>query len=282
MIRRILIPLDPSPFSDSALNLACIFAKVYDVEVTGMVILDIPGIEDSIGPIPIGGIHLAEKLENEKKKEAKQRIETLLDKFKTKCSKEGVRYKVAERQGSPSAQILNESIYYDLLITGLRSYFHFETSEKYGRSLDTLLKESVTPIYGVPEKIPFSDKPDRKIRVLIAFDGSPLAARAMQRFSYLISPDLYEITMLNSSDNKEEGEIILSRAEEYLNSHKITNIKKIWTNDNIIKVIKNEYYDSIDGFVVGAHSHDGLFDFLVGSLTKYLVKSAKKPVFIGQ
>ena len=282
MIRRILIPLDPSPFSESALNLACIIAKVYDAEVTGMVILDIPGIEDSIGPVPIGGIHLAEKLEKEKKEEAKQRIDVLLNKFKIKCTQEGVNHRAAERQGSPSAQILNESIYYDLLITGLKSYFHFETSEKYGRSLDTLLKESITPIYGVPEEIPFSDKPDREIRVLIAFDGSPLAARAMQRFSNLVTPNLYEITLLNSSGNKEEGEIILSRAEEYLNSHQITNIKKVWTNDDIIKVIKNEYYESMDGFVVGSHSHEGIFDFLVGSLTKFLVKSAKKPVFIGQ
>ncbi len=66
MIRRILIPLDPSPYSESALQLACIIAKEYDAEVTGLVILDIPGIEDSIGPVPIGGIHLAEKLEKEK------------------------------------------------------------------------------------------------------------------------------------------------------------------------------------------------------------------------
>ena len=27
---------------------------------------------------------------------------------------------------------------------------------------------------------------------------------------------------------------------------------------------------------------EGIFDFLVGSLTKYLVKTARKPVFIGQ
>jgi len=63
--RRILIPLDPSPYSESALNLACIVAKIYDAEITGMVILDIPGIKDSIGPVPIGGIYLAEKLEEE-------------------------------------------------------------------------------------------------------------------------------------------------------------------------------------------------------------------------
>ena len=98
----------------------------------------------------------------------------------------------------------------------------------------------------------------------------------------MITPDLYDITLLNSSDNQDEGEQILTRAEEYLNSHMITNIQKVWTNDNIIDVIKNKYYEEMDGFVVGAHSRDGIFDFLVGSLTKFLVKSAQKPVFIGQ
>jgi len=282
VIRRILIPLDPSPYSESAVQLGCIIAKVYNAEVTGLVVLDIQGIEDSIGPVPIGGIHLAEKLEKEKKEGARRRIDELLQKFKSKCESEGVLYRVAQRQGSPSDQILDESIYYDLLIIGLRTYFHFETSEKYGSSLDKLLKQSITPIYGVPENLHISEKPDRKLRVLIAFDGSPLAARAMQRFSLMVNPDLYEITLLNSSDKKEHGEEILSRAEEYLISHDINNIHKVWTKDNIIDVIKDKYYDEMDGFVVGAHSREGIFDFLVGSLTKFLVKSAKKTVFIGQ
>ena len=90
MIKRILVPLDPSPYSKSALNLACIIAKVYDAELTGLVILDIPGIEDSIGPVPIGGLYYAEKLEKEKKEEAQKRIDGLLKNFKKKCEKETV------------------------------------------------------------------------------------------------------------------------------------------------------------------------------------------------
>ena len=281
VIKRILVPLDPSPYSDSALNLACILAKIYDAEVTGLVILDIPGIEDSIGPVPIGGIHLAEKLEAEKKKEAQKRIEELLKKFREKCNKEGVKHRESERQGSPSNQILKESIYYDMIAIGLKTYFHFETSEKYCKSLEDLLKQTITPVYGIPEKFYFTEKPDRKIRVLIAFDGSLLAARAMQHFTHLIDPDLYEITLLNSSEDRKEGEKILDRAEEYLKVHNIVNIKKEWTSDDIIQVIESKYYDSMDAFVVGAHAREGIFDFLVGSLTKYLVKRADKPVFIG-
>ena len=230
----------------------------------------------------MGGLYYAEKLEKEKKDAAKIRIKGLLKAFEKKCRKEKVKYQVAERQGSPSNQILKESIYYDLVMIGLRTYFHFETSEEYGESLDNLLKESITPIYGVPDKIPFADKPDRKIRVLIAFDGSPLSARAMQRFTQLVDPDLYEITLLNASEEKEKGEFILAQAEKYLQSHGIINLKKEWTSEDIIDAVEKEYYDKMDGFVVGAHAAEGIFDFFVGSLTKYLVKRGKKPVFIGK
>ena len=281
MIKRILVPLDPSPFSESALRLACIIAKEYQAEITGLVILDIPGIEDSIGPIPLGGIHFAEKLEKEKTEEAKAHIQSLLLKFKKTCKTHGVSYKEAERQGSPSKIILDESIFYDMVFIGLRTYFHFETSEESGSSLDLLIKESVVPIYGVPAELPFLEKPDRRIRVLIAFDGSPLAARAMHRFAHLAIPDLYEITLLNVSEDQAQSMALLSRAEDYLRAHGITHITKDWLDGDLKEIVRIKYYDKMDGFVVGAHSRKGIFDFLVGSLTKYLLKEAKKPVLIG-
>lgn len=282
MIKRILVPLDPSPYSDTALNMACMIAKLYEAEITGLVILDIPGILDSIGPIPIGGIHLAEKLETEKKEEAKKRIDILLNTFKDKCDSEGVKHKEAERQGSPSDAIIEESIYYDVIFAGLRTFYNFETSDKSGRTLDRILKESVTPIYGAPEKLPFTQKPDRKIKILIAFDGSPLAARALQRFANLINPDIYELTLLNASDKQTEAEDKLNKAAAYLAAHNIHNVIKRWTTGDIREVIASEYYTKMDGFVVGAHARKGVFDFLVGSLVKYLVGKAEKPVFIGQ
>jgi nucleotide-binding universal stress UspA family protein len=282
VIKRILLPLDPSPYSTAALNMACTIAKVYDAEITGLVILDIPGIMDSIGPVPIGGIHRAEKLEQEKKDEAKQRIESLLKSFKEKCRSEGIRYKEAERQGSPSEKIIEESVYYDVVIAGLRTYYNFETSDTYGQSLDRFLKEAVTPVFGIPENMPVIKNFDRKIKVLIAFDGSLLAARALQRFASLINPKLYDITLFNASDDQVEGESLLKKAEEYLNAHGIENVTKDWVKGDVINIIESDYYDKMDGFVVGAHARSGVFDFLIGSLTKFLVRKADKLVFIGQ
>ena len=91
-----------------------------------------------------------------------------------------------------------------------------------------------------------------------------------------------DITILNSCDDKKTGNYILDRAEEYLIARDVAGIKKEWTSQDIIQAIEDKYYDSHDVFVVGAHAKEGLFDFMVGSLTRYLVKRGEKPVFIGQ
>ena len=282
MINRILIPLDPSPYTETALEIGCFIAKHHGAELTGLVVLDIPGIKKSVGPAPIGGIHYAEKMEEFKEKEAKERIQLLMSKFREKCEKEGVGYRESKHQGSPSEQIIGESIYYDAVMMGMRTYFHFETSDKPGDTLDKILDHSITPIYGIPERYSFPNIPKEKVKVLIAFDGSLPAARALQRFAQLSLPDLMEVMLLTSEQNKDVAEYHLEQATAYLNTHSIFEIKREWTSKEIIPAIEEKYLDWANVVVVGAHSKKGIIDFMLGSLTKYLIKVAKKPVLISQ
>jgi nucleotide-binding universal stress UspA family protein len=258
MIKRILIPLDPSPFTETAMEIACTVAKQKGAELTGLVILDIPGIKKSIGPIPMGGLYYAEKLEEHKEKAHSE----------------------AELQGSPSERIIRESIFYDLVIIGLRTYFHFETSDKPGDSLEKMMDHSITPIYGVPEK--FSILSTEKIKVLISLNESLPAARALKRFVKLADPDIMEFKLLMSHPEKETASYYMDQAEKYLNAYSIYNVEKVWTSQNIIQAMEEQYIDWATIIVLGAHSKKGLFDFMLGSLTKHLIKEAKKPLLIGQ
>lgn len=282
MIKRILIPLDPSPFTDMALEIGTTMAKINQAELTGLVILDIPGIEKSIGPIPLGGLYYAEKVEKAKQKEAHERIHSLQDKFKNKCEEEGVAYRLAEQQGSPSERIIQESIFYDAVIIGMRTFFHFETQDTPGDSLEKILDETITPVYAVPEKFDLPQVPEEKIKVLIAFDGSLPSARALQRFAQLAPVDIFEVRILISEQDEEKAQYYLNEAETYLKSHNVNNIQKEWIRGNIQDRIDEKYLDWAHVIVVGAHSKRGLFKFMVGSLTKHLIKIAKKPILIGQ
>jgi nucleotide-binding universal stress UspA family protein len=281
MIKRILIPLDPSPFTESVLTIGTTIAKLNQSELTGLVILDIPGIEKSIGPVPLGGLYYAEKMEKAKRQEAEKRIHESLNKFKAKCDKEGISYREAEQQGSPSETIIQESIFYDAVIMGMRTFFHFESQDSPGNSLEELLDETITPVYAVPEKLILPQIPQEKIKVLIAFDGSLAASRALQRFAQLAPPPIFEVLLLTSDEKKEKAFYLLEQAESYLRCHNFQNIEKKWVTEHIVDAIDSTYLDWAHVVVVGAHSKKGMFDFMVGSLTRYLIKAAKKPVLIG-
>jgi nucleotide-binding universal stress UspA family protein len=269
MIKRILVPLDPSPFTETALKFATTIARINKAELTGLVILDLPGIEKSVGAVPLGGLYYADQISKAKEREAEERIKLLLDKFEKKCKAENVAYRSSELQGSPSERILQESIYYDAVIMGLKTYFHFETEDKPGDSMTKLMQETITPVYGVPEKFNLPGIPDEKIKALIAFNGSLPAA-------------LFEVTILISEEDKTKADYYLNGATAFLTSHGFKNIKRDRTNNDISDVVEEKYLDRADIFVVGAHSKKGLFDFMVGSLTKYLIEVSRKPVLIGQ
>jgi nucleotide-binding universal stress UspA family protein len=276
MIRRILIPLDPSPYSDAVLEYTIYVAKQHDAQVCALAVLDIPGIRKSIGPMPVGGIHYAEELEEFKEQEAHKHIQALLKNFKEKCQKARIRHCEVEEQGSPSKRIIHDSIFYDLVIMGFCTYYHFETRNKPSHCIDKILDHTISPVLAVPNFF----KPINK--VLIAFDGSLPAACALQRFAHLAYPYQLEITLLMSSNNIEVANYYLDQAEAYLRAYSFNLVKKEWIPENIIQAMKEKYLVWADLVVAGIHSKKRLIDFRVGSLSRYLIKEAKKPLLLGQ
>ena len=120
MIKRILIPLDPSPYCLAAIEKGCYLAKLYDAELTGMTILDLAGIEKSVGGAPVGMSYMAKQLREEKQNEAAKTIREIENNFKSICEKQEVSYNISKEKGNPGETIIGKSIYYDLVIIGLR------------------------------------------------------------------------------------------------------------------------------------------------------------------
>lgn len=276
MIRRILLPLDNSRYTEAALAFAAKIARRDDAEISGMVVLDTPGIIDSVGPYVPGGVDLAEMYEEQEIEEAQEHIDKLLKTFKSTLGRSHVKHREFEYQGNPSSNIIKESIFYDLLVIGLRTFFHFETSDKPGDSLEKILDHTITPILAVPAHF------EEIKKVLIVCDGTPASARAMQRFSHIAEGAHYEITLLVHNKKQEEADFYLTRAEEYLRAYGTTKINKEWTSKSLTKVVEERYINKSDLIVAGMHQHKSLKEFVVGDLVTYLIKENKKPLFIVQ
>jgi len=289
MIRRILVPLDPSPYTAAATAYAGSIAKALDAEVTGLAVLDLPALEEPVAPVPLttpyapgefyylGGIYYAEQLEEGKLEGARERVDALLDRFREHCEANGLACRLAEEQGTPSERIIQSAMYYDLVVMGLRTYYHFETSDKPGDSLDKVLGHSITPVIAVTA----SFVPKDRLSAVIAYDGSLPAARAMQHFAQLARTCDFDLTVLMAYDDEEVAAYHLDRAVEYLEAHGFRDVKKAWTGHPITRAIDEEYLGRVDVVIVGPHSKRGLFHFRVGSLTKHLIEAERAVVFIG-
>lgn len=275
MIKRILLPLDPSPYTDSATAYAIYIGKEHQAEITGLAVLDIPGIEKSERAVPLGGVYYAEHVIAHKQKDAQQRIEKLLHAFSERCEKEGVPYRLEKEQGGPVKRIVEFSLYYDLVVMGLRTNYHFETKEEPEKSVGDVLDRTITPILAVPSEF----KPLEN--VTIAFDGSLPAARAMQRFAHLAFLPQMNVTLVHSSSDPETGKTILERAASYVRAYNPKSLATEWTEDDIEKAIELTYYPRSDMIVLGVNSKLGLLEFVLGTLPKKLINLGQVPLFLG-
>jgi len=83
------------------------------------------------------------------------------------CEAQHVAHMEDEFAGVPASVITETAALYDLVVMGLRTFYHFETRENDGDSLERILDRTASPVLAVP-----ADPGAAFQRVLIAYDGS--------------------------------------------------------------------------------------------------------------
>lgn len=266
-IQRILVPLDVSEYAEASTYRACVLARSNQAAVTGMVVLDTPEIAGrSLPAQPAMLLDYTMESVAAQTEDARRRIKDELEKFAYRCEEAHVTHNEAEFQGIPSEHIIQASKYYDLLVMGLRTYFHFETQTGPGNSLTQILGHTPTPVLTVPKTSwqPLSS-------ILIAFDTSFNAVRAMHTFAKINWPEEVDVTLIMSHPDKAYRDLSLEQAAAYLRSHALNNIRSVGTDREIRQVIDEDYIEKTDLVVAGMHAQNRFKDFFVGSLTKQLI-----------
>ena len=161
MINRILLCLDKSTYTDSSIDFACWLATHHNASIEGMVVIDSPGIQRSVGGGGVGSMKYARTTIATKEKEYHELMESILDKFKERCDAAGVEHNEYEIQGEPAEAILDESNYFDCVIIGIRTFFSYSSGtgkdgefgtehDEDGRALTEIMSESLSPVFAVP------------------------------------------------------------------------------------------------------------------------------------
>jgi nucleotide-binding universal stress UspA family protein len=100
MIKRILIGLGGTPFTDVAIERAIELANDHRARVTGVTVVDAKRL-GQVGPVPPGGSVYAEKLRQNRFMITEKRVEKTIEKFTKKCKESGIPIKIKRETGDP-------------------------------------------------------------------------------------------------------------------------------------------------------------------------------------
>ena len=276
MSKKIVIGLDPSEYTKTALQIAVRRAKELGSVLVGVTVVNTEDIKDSVGGAPVGAIHYAEKAIEKNLTLAQKRAQDIIKNFEDICKKNNIKYMSFIKDGDPAEEIIEEAKTADLIIIGIKTHFHLEHPDVEGDTLKDLLKETVAPIIAVTEK------PTLPTKLLIAYDGSTQAAKAMREYIHIshMLPFAKKAYLLNVTDNIEEGTKLLKKAESYLELYGLDVEKIIKSGDpaDVIYKTAKELGDVL--IIMGAYGHGGLKEFFFGSTAEKIIKDGSFPIFV--
>ncbi|MDF1812784.1 MAG: universal stress protein [Verrucomicrobiales bacterium] len=274
-LKRILVPIDPTIYAQAATETACQIAKVHGAKVSGIAVLDSAEIRSSlvpaVGPYYPGVMSEVVAMTHH----ADHILKESLERFASTCESSGVDHLETEYEGIPARKLLESAIFYDLIVVGLKTAFHFETRNESFEALDSLLDRTITPILGVP-----AGGLEEPLRVLVTIDGSTGSARALHDFVQFAQPYDCEVKVIVADKAESESGFLIKNSVDYLKAHGFSKVSAESFDKDILMAVEAEIDSGANLVVAGIHSKKRLKDIFVGSFTRSLINRGDVAMFL--
>lgn len=275
MLKSLLVGLDASPWSRTAVDLALRWAGPLDAMVVGLGVIDTASMAGEA--VPLGASYYKERQDAARLQRSRREVEQLLEQLTLRCSEAGVSCKLLEDEGDPSQQILLEAQRYDLLVLGQRLHFRYSGNVPEDGTLEKVLASSPRPLVAVPEEA------HPGVSVVVAYDGSLQAARALQAFQQTGLDLGREVHVVSIDPSHVEAARRADRAAEFLRLHDLrVTVHPIASSASPAEVLLARAKEvQADLLVMGAYGKSTLHTFFFGSVTKTILRSPPPiPLFL--
>jgi nucleotide-binding universal stress UspA family protein len=275
MMRGILLGLDGSAYGEAAVELGVRWAKRFNALLVGLAVVDEPTIRRP-EPVPLGAGAFKQHRDETLMADARRRVRELLGRFSVRCAQESVSAKVLEDTGVPHEQILLEAQRYDAILLGKQTYFHFQTQTGPCETLTKVLRSAPRPVVTVPEQ------PGEGKSIVVAYDGSLQAARALQAFEASGLHALGEVHVAAVDPVRVEAAVRADRARDFLERHGVRVRPLAIESSASPGEVLLEQVRKLDAglLVMGAYGRAKIVEFFLGSVTRTILKEASVPVFL--
>jgi nucleotide-binding universal stress UspA family protein len=279
MIKSILVGIDGSEHSRTALRYATWLARHLDATVTGLHVVDIVSIEGSFFHDISGSLGFEPYLDfSSKMREVlHERGQALLQEFEDEATKRGVPHDRVLAMGVVANEICERARTADLVLIGHRGVNEKFSTGLLGGTAESVTRKAPKPVFVCSRDFQECGKP------LLAYDGSQRAAAAMQSAAEFCTTLSLPLTVLTLNKDEAAGRKVLDEAEAYLRSYQLRSTFELLQTGNaperIATFIKEQHHDLL---FIGAYGHSRIIEMVLGSTTEYVLRNAACPVFLNR
>jgi nucleotide-binding universal stress UspA family protein len=276
MIRRILVVADATEASRVGQAIAIDLARRQDAEITGIGVVDRPWITEPWAT-PIGAGPYKTHRDETMLQEFRDKVAAVLADFEQTAEAAKVPFTTVEAEGVPADTIETEADAHDLIVIGRDTNFHFARNHDAVEAVARLIRENPRPLLVAPSARHGDDK------VLVGYDGSFQASRALHMFMLLGLARAREIHIVSVAREQDAAEALARRGARLFESHGVeAHLHGTGSHADPAEVLLAEARLLRPGLLVmGAFGHSGLREFILGSTTRTLLDRADSiPLFI--
>ena len=283
MIRSILIALAEAPYDASAKNYAFWLARKEGSHVHALAVIDIAAFEVPVMGAPDGfmpsvvtpPLRESQSLMNDLAAAAKEH----LDRFASQCVSRGIPSSTETRTGIPGEVISRVAVAHDIVVLSRTGYNRVASVQETVDSLVApVIRGSVRPVLVAGSE--FREGSDIR-NVLIAYDGSTHAARALLVAAELAARPGVNCTLVTVAQSEDLGREVIAPAEAFLFHHGITPRKQIAISSKPSDVICGLVASGgVDLVIMGAYGHSPIREVLFGSTTERILSHCAANVIL--
>ncbi len=268
MIKRILLATDGSRGAESAEAMALYLARSLEAELVVLFVKDArliryPELLDfGAISVPMPAYHEAVDEALELKGQA------TLERVAKKAG--GVALDRVIRTGVPYEVIVREARTFDLVVMGRAGEQEGHEATGLGSTVERVARTSPVPV--LVAALGFQ----APRRLIVGYDGSDLAARALHFTSELAPPLGVEVVVASVADDLERAGVLAAEGVEYLKAHGLAAGTQALAGDPAEAL--TTFQEPSDLLVMGAFGRGRVFELLLGSTTEYVLRRAVGPV----
>jgi nucleotide-binding universal stress UspA family protein len=274
---EILVCLEGSPSTARAVDVAIDLARSLPAGLVGLAIVDEPDIVAG-SPTSIGGASYRHDRDAALLDDAHRQARAWLAAFVARGREAGVAVRTLAITGRPAEMILAETSRHDLTLLGREANFRFETQDHDRYTRDRILRRAGKPVIVVPEQHAITSS----AAVMIAYDGSPAATRALRSFADLRLARRREVHVVAVDDDGARAFETATRGCALLGELGIRAIANnvVSSDPTGTALVARGTRLGASMIVVGGYIPSPLARWMWGSVTHDVIERASVPIFV--